>query len=45
MRRTFFTDHPWELARPRILVEGNKLDGGEVWDGVRPVGVGLQPEK
>lgn len=45
MRRTFFKDHPWELARPRILVEGNKLDGGEVWDEVRPVGMGLEPEK
>lgn len=24
LRRTFFSDHPWELARPRIAVE---LDG------------------
>lgn len=28
LRRTFFRDHPWELARPRIAVE---LDGKDAW--------------
>lgn len=28
LRRTFFKDHPWELARPRIAVE---LDGKDAW--------------
>lgn len=26
LRREFFRDHPWELARPRILVEGTGKD-------------------
>ncbi|KAK6336055.1 mitochondrial ribosomal small subunit component [Orbilia blumenaviensis] len=26
LRRTFFADHPWELARPRILVEDTGND-------------------
>lgn len=28
LRRNFFRDHPWELARPRIAVE---LDGKDAW--------------
>lgn len=27
LRKTFFADHPWELARPRILVEDSGNDG------------------
>lgn len=27
LRRTFFRDHPWELARPRIAVELDGKDG------------------
>ena len=54
MRRSFFAHHPWELARPRIVQEGNRLDGGgggsggrakEVWESVRPEGLALQSEK
>lgn len=26
LRKTFFTDHPWELARTRIVVENNGKD-------------------
>lgn len=26
LRRTFFKDHPWELARPRIAVELDGMD-------------------
>lgn len=28
LRRNFFKDHPWELARPRVVVE---LDGKDAW--------------
>lgn len=31
LRMQFFKDHPWELARPRILVEDDGRDG-ERWD-------------
>ncbi|KAI9796795.1 MAG: hypothetical protein M1825_006504 [Sarcosagium campestre] len=27
LRQTFFADHPWELARPRVLVENDGKDG------------------
>lgn len=27
LRKTFFKDHPWELARPRIAVELDGKDG------------------
>ena len=26
LRRDFFKDHPWELARPRVIVEGDGKD-------------------
>ena len=26
LRREFFKDHPWELARPRILLEDDGKD-------------------
>ncbi|PHH59534.1 hypothetical protein CDD81_2896 [Ophiocordyceps australis] len=26
LRATFFQDHPWELARPRVIVESNGMD-------------------
>lgn len=29
LRRTFFKDHPWELARPRVIVELDGMDGRE----------------
>lgn len=29
LRTDFFKDHPWELARPRVLVQGS---GVESWD-------------
>lgn len=29
IREWFFKDHPWELARPRILVENTGNDGKE----------------
>lgn len=31
LRRTFFKDHPWELARPKIVLENDGRDG-EKWN-------------
>ena len=31
LRKEFFSDHPWELARPRILLENDGKDA-ERWD-------------
>jgi small subunit ribosomal protein S23 len=27
LRKTFFEDHPWELARPRVILEQDGKDG------------------
>ncbi|MCJ1313424.1 mitochondrial ribosomal small subunit component [Agyrium rufum] len=36
MRKTFFTDHPWELARPRLVIEGDGRDYERVdWSRIR----------
>lgn len=47
LRREFFKDHPWELARPRIIVE---MDGKDArycdWSrGLRQPGVPLSGER
>lgn len=31
LRRTFYKDHPWELARPRVVLENDGRDA-ERWD-------------
>lgn len=31
LRKEFFKDHPWELARPRIILEGDGNDSKR-WD-------------
>ncbi|KAF2142375.1 uncharacterized protein K452DRAFT_358185 [Aplosporella prunicola CBS 121167] len=31
LRREFFKDHPWELARPRVILENDGKDGQD-WD-------------
>ena len=31
LRRQFFGDHPWELARPRVVLEDDGKDG-QRWD-------------
>lgn len=46
LRQTFYEDHPWELARPRVVLE---LDGKDAqrcdWSkGVRQPGVALTGE-
>lgn len=40
LRRTFFKDHPWELARPRVIVETDGKDAyGVDWSkGLRQPG-------
>lgn len=46
LRRTFFRDHPWELARPRVVVEMDGMDGRRLdWSkGLRQPGVPLSGE-
>ena len=36
LRSEFFGDHPWELARPRVILENDGKDG-EKWDWSRIV--------
>lgn len=36
LRNEFFGDHPWELARPRVILENDGKDG-EKWDWSRIV--------
>ncbi|KAJ6264290.1 37S ribosomal protein S25 [Drechslerella dactyloides] len=45
LRQTFFADHPWELARPRILVEDSGNDGlGYDWSRLQQSGKALDGE-
>jgi small subunit ribosomal protein S23 len=46
LRATFFRDHPWELARPRIIVESDGKDYQRVdWSkGLRQPGMQLSGE-
>jgi small subunit ribosomal protein S23 len=39
LRSEFFGDHPWELARPRVVLENDGKDG-EKWDWSRIVQLG-----
>ncbi|KAK6535105.1 mitochondrial ribosomal small subunit component [Orbilia ellipsospora] len=45
LRKTFFADHPWELARPRILVENDGRDGLRYdWSKLQQLGKPLDGE-
>ncbi|KAJ5915118.1 37S ribosomal protein S25 [Penicillium verhagenii] len=45
LRTTFFKDHPWELARPRVLVESTGNDHGQYdWSRLRQPGRRLDGE-
>ena len=46
LRRTFYKDHPWELARPRVIVEADGKDYQHVdWSkGLRQPGMPLSGE-
>lgn len=46
LRVQFYKDHPWELARPRILVENDGADSkGWDWSTIRQRGKGLDGER
>ncbi|PWY86178.1 37S ribosomal protein Rsm25 [Aspergillus heteromorphus CBS 117.55] len=45
LRKEFFRDHPWELARPRIVVETTGKDAeGHDWSRIQQRGKGLDGE-
>lgn len=47
LRTTFYKDHPWELARPRIILESDGKDSQHCdWSkGVRQPGIALTGER
>ena len=46
LRRTFFKDHPWELARPRVVLEDSGDDyRRQHWGSIRAPGGHLSGEK
>jgi hypothetical protein len=46
LRSTFFQDHPWELARPRILVENDGKDFTRYdWSSIQQPGKQLNGER
>ena len=46
LRREFFKDHPWELARPRLVVESDGCDARRVdWSSIRQSGRPLDGER
>lgn len=46
LRRTFYTDHPWELARPRVVLESSGQDAAwtDYSQGVRSANAPLSGE-
>jgi hypothetical protein len=46
LRRTFYSDHPWELARPRIVLENDGKDGQRCdWSHIQQPGRPLNGER
>ena len=46
LRQVFFRDHPWELARPRVLLENNGKDGQNFdWSKIKQPGRQLDGER
>lgn len=46
LRKRFYKDHPWELARPRILVEVDGADASRYdWSKLRQLGKQLDGER
>ena len=46
LRREFYKDHPWELARPRIVLEVDGKDAqGQDWSMLRQKGKAISGEK
>lgn len=46
LRREFYKDHPWELARPRVVLENDGRDGqtGD-WSRIQQLGKPLTGER
>jgi hypothetical protein len=46
LRREFYGDHPWELARPRIVLENDGRDGQRCnWEKIQQPGRPLNGER
>jgi small subunit ribosomal protein S23 len=46
LRKEFYNDHPWELARPRIVLEDDGKDGQRVdWSRLQQRGRPLNGER
>ena len=45
LRSRFFQDHPWELARPRLVIEDDGVNGMETWNKIRQTGRALNGER
>lgn len=46
LRHDFFADHPWELARPRIVLENDGKDGNRCdWSRIKQRGRPLNGER
>jgi small subunit ribosomal protein S23 len=46
LRKVFYKDHPWELARPRIVLENDGRDGQKCdWSKIQQVGRPLNGER
>lgn len=46
LRREFYSDHPWELARPRIVLENDGRDSQRCdWSRIQQLGRPLNGER
>jgi len=46
LRKEFYSDHPWELARPRIILEQDGKDGQKCnWSKIQQPGRQLNAER
>jgi small subunit ribosomal protein S23 len=46
LRKQFFSDHPWELARPRVILEQDGKDGQRCdWSRIEQPGRALNGER
>jgi small subunit ribosomal protein S23 len=46
LRSEFYGDHPWELARPKVVVENTGFDSrGWEWSGIEQPGKNLDGER
>jgi small subunit ribosomal protein S23 len=46
LRKEFYSDHPWELARPRVVLENDGKDGQRYdWSSIQQRGKPLDGER